>query len=125
MGVWRIATHLLVAAAIALARLPTPLAAMLLLVVAASLWLGLRREQRRGRWVLTPLTADDWHLRYHDREERGRVCGGRVFRHLVTLRFRVEGRRWPRTIAIAADAVPADVHRRLRAWLNLREGDRQ
>ncbi len=121
---WLAGLHLLALVAIWLAALPLGVAVLLSIGVLASLLHGLWRERRRNGWVLEPQRDGRWRLRGPggDPEETAILLEAQVYRYLVILRFGVEGRRRPRVITITADAVPADVHRRLRAWLKLREG---
>ncbi len=115
---WLVAIHGLAVVAVWLAALPSGWRLALLLLVGASAMVSARREwQRRGE-MLIPQTLTRWRVgAINQQGVEAELLDARVFRHVVMLRFRIDGRWWPRTIVVASDAVDADTHRRLRAAL--------
>jgi hypothetical protein len=64
--------------------------------------------------------ADQWHVRQRGGGwQPAELTGAYVHRALVTLTLRLAGRRRRRGVVLAADAVDAEVLRRLRARLLL------
>lgn len=114
------------AGAVAIASL-LPIVATLRLAligaVALSLYRGLRLHAlRRPRAAVVALTLaddDDCALRRRDagEQEDGRLIDRWVHPWLSILVIRTHGRRWPTSVVIAADAMPAEAFRRLRVRL--------
>ena len=122
---WIAVIHLLAGAAVWVAVLSLGLRWLLLAGVGTSLLVLLQRELGRRGDVLVPRTLTRWRLQsIKGKETEADLLDVRVFRYLVILHFGIVGQRWSRLIPIAADAVPADSHRRLRAALKRWEDHR-
>ena len=116
---WLGLIHVFAAAAVMLSTLPASMEISLVLLVFVSLMITVNGELRRRDEELVPVTLTEWRIRSINGTEQAELIDVRVFRHVVMLRFRSSLRRWSGWRAIAEDAVPNDVHRRLRAALTV------
>lgn len=121
--VWLLLLHLLALLAVWVTPGPALAKGVACAVIVAGLAWSLRRELRREGDRLTPLTLTKWRLRTIHGTEDAELVDARIFRRLVILQFR-DGDRRRRFVTVAADAVDAETHRKLRAALTTGGHDR-
>jgi hypothetical protein len=115
-----IALHAGAAVLVAVQTLPVPVKLFGGVALAASFYIAWRLSRRLRELAVN--SEDEWTIRLRgDREPRACVPTPHLISEsLVLLSARLEGRRWPLSVALAADSLKRDDFRRLRARLRLR-----